>query len=89
MKVEEKKKEEGKDEWMHNHERQLTEQVGECSNYFLNLGNQQNFSSQISFQLLENSKETREMAQQLRALAALPEGLVLIPSAHIAAHSRL
>lgn len=42
-----------------------------------------------SFQLLENSRGTREMTQQLRVLAALPEGLVLIPSTHIAVHSHL
>jgi hypothetical protein len=38
---------------------------------------------------LENSLRAGEMAQQLRALVALPEGLSSIPSTHMAAHNCL
>jgi hypothetical protein len=43
----------------------------------------------LSEVVLEENSRAREMAQQLRALTALPEVLSSIPSNHMVAHNHL
>ena len=59
----------------------------EASLVYIEFQDSQNYT--VLSCLKNNKKGAGEMAQWLRALAALPEGLSLIPSTHMVAHSHL